>query len=81
MEFASGGGCLRWRRGCSPVSAAKASRCALSVGHDGSLLREGTIWSAWQHLNDLGANQLLGRDMEPVGVALNGLDPSYFRRA
>jgi hypothetical protein len=27
---------------------------------------------AIEHLNNLGANQLLGRDMEPVGVALDG---------
>jgi hypothetical protein len=29
---------------------------------------------AIEHLNNLGADQLLGRDMEPVGVALNGLE-------
>jgi hypothetical protein len=29
---------------------------------------------AIEHLNELGANQLLGRDMEPVGVALNGVE-------
>jgi hypothetical protein len=28
---------------------------------------------AIEHLNNPGADQLLGRDMEPVGVALNGL--------
>jgi hypothetical protein len=27
-----------------------------------------------EHLNDLGANQLLGRHMEPVGVALDGVE-------
>jgi hypothetical protein len=32
----------RWRSGCSPVSAASPRRCALSVGHDGSLVRWGT---------------------------------------
>jgi hypothetical protein len=35
------------RSGCSPVSAANASRCARRVGHVGSLVSEGTIWSAW----------------------------------
>jgi hypothetical protein len=29
---------------------------------------------AIEHLNNLGADQLLGCDMEPVGVALNGLE-------
>jgi hypothetical protein len=32
------------------------------------------VGSAVEHLNDLGANQLLGRDMEAVGVALNSLE-------
>jgi hypothetical protein len=36
----------RWRSGCSPVSAAKLRRWARRVGHDGSLVRSGTIWSA-----------------------------------
>jgi hypothetical protein len=36
---------------------------------------------AVEHLNDLGANQLLGRDMEPVGVALNGLEQPGSRLA
>jgi hypothetical protein len=27
-----------------------------------------------KHVNDLGSNQLLGRDMEPVGVALDGVE-------
>jgi hypothetical protein len=37
----------RWRSGCSPVSAANPRRCALRVGHDGSLVSSGTTWSAW----------------------------------
>jgi hypothetical protein len=36
---------------------------------------------AVEHLNNLGANQLLGRDMEPVGVALNGLEQPGSRLA
>ena len=36
--------------------------------------RDDVVGSAIEHLNNLGANQLLGRDMEPVGVALNGLE-------
>jgi hypothetical protein len=31
------------------------------------------VGSAIEHLNELGTNQLLGRDMEPVGVALDGV--------
>jgi hypothetical protein len=27
-----------------------------------------------ERLNDLGSDQLLGRDIEPVGVALNGVE-------
>ena len=65
----------RWRSGCSPVSAARASRCARRVGQDGSLVSSGMIWSAWVELcNDLGSNELLGCDMEAVGVALNRLE-------
>jgi hypothetical protein len=34
--------------------------------------RDELVGLAIEYLNNLGANQLLGRDMEPVGVALNG---------
>ena len=39
-------------------------------------MRSGTTWSALavEHLNDLGSDELLGRDMEAVGVALDRLD-------
>jgi hypothetical protein len=36
--------------------------------------RDDVAGLAIEYLNNLGANQLLGRDMEPVGVALNGLE-------
>jgi hypothetical protein len=36
--------------------------------------RDDLVGFAIEHLNDLGANQLLGREMEPIGVALNGLE-------
>jgi hypothetical protein len=29
---------------------------------------------AIEHRNDLGSNELLGRDMEPVGLALDGVE-------
>jgi hypothetical protein len=34
---------------------------------------------AIEDLNNLGANQPLGREMEPVGVALNGLEQAGSR--
>ena len=66
----------RWRSGCSPVSAAKASRCA-PQGRPGRFAGEfgdDLVGSAVEHLNDLGSNELLGRHMEPVGVALDGVE-------
>jgi len=36
--------------------------------------RDDVVGLVIEYLNNLGANQLLGRDMEPVGVALNGLE-------
>ena len=32
------------------------------------------VGEAVEHLDDLGSEELLGRDMEPVGVALNGVE-------
>jgi hypothetical protein len=34
-----------------------------------------------ERLNDLGSDQLLGRDMEPVGVALDGVEQPGIRVA
>jgi hypothetical protein len=45
----------------------RPGRLVGEVGHD-------LVGSAVEHLNDLGANQLLGRRPEPVGVALNGVE-------
>ena len=36
--------------------------------------RDDVVGLAIEYLSTLGPNQLLGRDMEPVGVALNGLE-------
>ena len=48
-------------------SEGRPRRLASEFGND-------LVGSAIEHLNNLRANQLLGRDMEPVGVALNGLE-------
>jgi hypothetical protein len=37
-----------WRNGCSPVSAANASRWARSVGQAGSAVGSGTYWLSWE---------------------------------
>ena len=46
------------------------------VGHDGSPVSSGTIWSARLSsiCNGLGPGELLGRDMEAVDVALDGVE-------
>ena len=36
--------------------------------------RDDVVGLAIEYLNNLGANQLLGRDMEPVDVALNSVE-------
>ena len=75
-EFAPGGGCQQveervltglGRQGEQVGSERRPGRLAGEVGHD-------LVGSAVERLNDLGSNQLLGRDMEAVGVALNGLE-------
>ena len=76
VEFSSGGGCLQveeWvltgfsRQSEQVCSERRPGRFAGEFGDD-------LVGLAVEHLNDLGANQLLGRDMEPVGVALDGLE-------
>src|SRR4029450_9681042 len=75
VGFAAGGGRLGgggWvRAGCSRqgeqvCSERRPGRLAGEFWDDG-------VGLVIEHLNDLGANQLLGRDMEPVGVALDGV--------
>ena len=39
------------------------------------------VGSIVEHLNDLGTNQLLGRKMEPVGLALDGVEQPGSRLA
>jgi hypothetical protein len=76
VEFSSGRGCVqvdeRMLTGLRSQSDQMCSerrprRLAREFGDD-------LVGLAVEHLNDLGANQLLGRDMEPVGVALNGVE-------
>jgi hypothetical protein len=57
------------------VSAANASRCALRVGPRrlSGELRDDLVGLAVEHLDGLGSDELLGRRLQPVGVALDGI--------
>jgi hypothetical protein len=55
------------RQGEQVCSEGRPRRLAGERGDD-------LVGLAIEHLNNLGADQLLGRDMEPVGVALNGVE-------
>ena len=83
MEFASGGGCLQveeWvvpglsRQSEQVCSEGRPRRLAGEFGDDG-------VGLVIERLNDQGANQLLGCDVEAVGVALNGLEQPSSRFA
>jgi hypothetical protein len=50
-------------------SERRSGRFAGEIGDD-------LVGLAIEHLNELGANQLLGRDMETFGVALDGVEQS-----
>jgi len=76
VEFATGGRCEQveeWvltrvgRQGEQVCSERRPRRLAGEVGHD-------LVGPGVERLNDLGANQLIGRHMKAVGVALNGLE-------
>ena len=76
LEFSSGGRCLQvheWvltgfsRQSEQVCSEGRPRRLADERGYD-------LVGLAVEHLNDLGADQLLGRDLEPVGVALDGVE-------
>ncbi len=76
MEFSSDGGCLQVEEWV-PTALSRQSEQVCSEGRPGRLageLGDHLVGLAIEHLNGLGANQLLGRDMEPVGVALNGVE-------
>ena len=55
------------RQGEQVCSERRPRRLAGEVGHD-------LVGPGVERLDDLGANQLLGRHMEPIGVTLNGLE-------
>jgi hypothetical protein len=76
VEFSSGGGSLEveeWvftgfsRQREEVCSEGRPRRLAGEFGDD-------LVGSGVKHVNDLGSEELLGRDMEAVGVALNGLE-------
>ena len=76
VEFSSGGGCVQVEEWVLP-GFSRQSEQVCSEGRPGWLAGEvgdDLVGLAIEHLNDLGANQLLGRDMEAVGVALNGVE-------
>jgi hypothetical protein len=78
VEFSSNGGCVQveeWvltglsREGEEVCSEGRPGWLAGEFGDD-------LVGPGVKHLNDLGANQLLSRHMEPVGVALDGVEQS-----
>jgi hypothetical protein len=83
VEFSSGGGCLQveewvftgFSRPSDQVCSQRRPRRLAGE------FRDDLVGLAIEHLNELGANQLLGRDMEPVGVALDGLEQQGSRVA
>ena len=78
IEFSSGGGCLQVEEWVL-TGFSRQSEQMCSEGRPGRLAGEfgdDLVGSAVEHLNGLGSNQLLGRDMEPVGVALDSVEQS-----
>src|SRR5215213_8248994 len=76
LEFSSGGGCLEVEEWVLPGFSRQREQ-VWSEGRPGRFAgerRDDVVGLAIEHLNDLGANQLLGRDMEAVGVSLNGIE-------
>jgi hypothetical protein len=76
MEFSSDGGCLQVEEWVL-TGVRRQSEQVCSERRPGRLageFRDDLVGLAVKHLNDLGPDQLLGRDMEPVGVALDGVE-------
>ena len=76
IEFSSDGGCLQVEEWVL-TALSRQSEQLCSERRPGRLageFRDHLIGLAIEHLNGLGANQLLGRDMEPVGVALDRVE-------
>ena len=76
VEFATGGGCVQveeWvltglgRQGEQVCPQGRPGRLAGEFGDD-------LVGSAVEHLNDLGSEELLGRHLKAVGVALDGVE-------
>jgi hypothetical protein len=76
VEFSSGGGCLQVdervltglsRQSEQVCSESRPRRLAGELGDD-------LVGSAVEHLNDLRSDELFGRHLEPVGVALDGVE-------
>ncbi len=76
MEFSSGGGYLQVEEWVLPgLSRQSEQMCPQRrPGRFAGEFGDDLVGLAIEHLNDLGANQLLGRDMEPVGVALDSVE-------
>jgi hypothetical protein len=76
MEFSSDGGCLEVEEWVL-TGFSRHSEQVCSERRPGRLAGEfgdHLVGLAVEHLDDLGSDQLLGRDMEAVGVALNSLE-------
>ena len=81
VEFSACGGCLQVeervltgfsRQSEEMCSEGRPRRLAGEVGDD-------VVGLAVECSNDLGSDELLGRDVEPVGVALDGVEQSGSR--
>jgi hypothetical protein len=83
MEFSSGGGCLQVEEWMLPGFSSQSEQVCSErrPGRFAGEFGDDLVGLAIERLNDLGANQLLGSDMEPVGVALYGLEQPGSRLA
>ena len=76
VEFASGGGCLQVEEWVL-TGLSRQSEQMCSQGRPGGFAGEfgdDLVGSGVEHLNGLGSDELLGRDMKAVGVALDGVE-------
>jgi len=76
VEFSSGGGCVQVEEWVLTGlrSQSEQVRSERRPGRFAGEFGDDLVGVAIEHLNDLGANEVLGRDMEPVGIALNGVE-------
>ena len=76
LKFATGGRCVQLEEWVFS-GLRRQSEQVCSERRPGRLageFRDDLVGLAVKHLNELGSDQLLGRDMEPVGVALDGVE-------